>query len=119
MSSYTSEALAELAVATLTDNKALDIKTINVRALTDITDLMIICSATSTRHANTLADKLLRSMREAGIRPAGMEGEQQGDWILVDLHDIVVHIMLKETREFYDLEKLWAMTEKSRKPNEN
>ena len=112
-----SEEIAALSESTLEDNKALDIDNFDVRELTDITDTMIICTATSTRHAKTLADKLIRTAKNNGIKPLGVEGEQQGDWILIDLSDVVIHIMLADTREFYSLEKLWAMTETARQQN--
>ena len=113
------KALRTLAVATLEDHKALEITDIDVSELTNVTDHMIICSATSTRHANALAEKLIRTMRENGVRALGVEGEAEGEWILVDLGDIVVHIMLPAQRDFYDLEKLWRAAEKVRKHNED
>ena len=91
-----------------------EIKPINVQKLTDITDYMIICTATSDRHAKALAEKLTRATREVGQKPIGTEGEQDGHWILIDFVDVVVHIMQAETREFYSLEKLWTITESSR-----
>src|SRR3990167_2195037 len=111
-------ALRDLALKVLDDNKAIDIKDIDVTSLTNVTDRMVVCSATSTRHANALADKLVRAMRDQGIRPLGIEGEEQGEWILVDLVNIVVHIMLPSARQFYDLEKLWRTTEQFRKEHE-
>ena len=109
-----SDTLSKLAVATLDANKALDITNLDVRSLTNICDYMIICSATSRRHAASMADKLIRAMRDVGIRPFGTEGKTIGEWILVDFADIVVHIMLTETREFYNLEKLWSATQSIR-----
>ena len=80
---------------------------------------MIVCTATSTRHASlTYADKLVRAVRDHGIRPLGVEGEEEGEWILVDLQDVIVHIMLKDTREFYAIENLWEMTREKRRQNE-
>ena len=113
------ETIRALAVNTLDENKAINISNIDVTALTDVTDYLIICTATSTRHAKSLADKLLRTMKNQGIKPLGIEGEQQSEWILVDLQDVVVHIMLAEIREFYDLEKLWTMTEEMRQQYED
>lgn len=113
------DALCSLVIQTLDDHKANDIKEIDVSSLTNVTDRMIICSATSTRHATALADKLLRAVRDEGIRPLGIEGQALGEWILVDLISVVVHIMLPATREFYDLEKLWRTTERFRKEHEN
>lgn len=113
------EAIRQLTLATLEDHKAIDITDIDVRTLTNVTDRMIICSATSTRHANALADKLVRAMRDHGVRPLGVEGTEQAEWILVDLVNVVVHIMLPSSRQFYDLEKLWRTTEQFRKEHEN
>lgn len=111
----TPQAMAELAVATLDDNKALDIKSIDVTGNTDVTDYIVICTATSTRHAQSLTDKVMRELRDHGIRALGTEGAQQNDeWILVDFGDVVVHVMLAEAREFYSLEKLWTFTEEQR-----
>ena len=106
--------LVELVLFTLEDNKAQDIKTLDVKHLTTITDCMIICTATSTRHAITLGDKVLRACKNAGVKPYGTEGQDQGEWVLLDLSDVVVHVMLAATRELYSLEKLWNMTEASR-----
>jgi ribosome-associated protein len=111
-------ALRKTAVETLDENKARDIKDIDVSQLTDVVDAIIVCTATSTRHASALADKLIRAMKNEGIKPLGVEGAKEGKWILVDLQDIVVHIMLENIREFYDLERLWAMTEEVREKRE-
>lgn len=110
-----SEQLTQFSEHILEEHKGIDINSLDVRELTDIMDIMIICTATSTRHARTLADKLVQAAKGAGIMPLGVEGEQPGEWILIDLADVVVHIMLAQTREFYSLEKLWAMTESLRK----
>lgn len=111
--------LAKLIIDTLDDNKALDITELDVTQLTDITDRLIICSALSTRHASALSDKLIEAVKNNGVRPSHVEGEVEGEWVLIDLQDIVVHIMLPETRDFYSLEKLWNMTESVRKSNVN
>ena len=106
-----SEQLAQLLVRTLDDHKALQITDLDVTPLTDITDHMIICSATSKRHANALADKVISQSKTNGIRPLGVEGEEKAEWILIDLQDVIIHIMLPEVRDFYSLEKLWSITE--------
>lgn len=106
--------LTELVVTTLDENKALQITELDVRELTDITDRMVICSATSKRHASALANKVTIKVKEAGIKPLSITGEEESEWILIDLQDVIVHIMLPETREFYSLEKLWSMTEAAR-----
>lgn len=109
------DSLAELITAILDDNKGKDIVNLDVRELTDVTDRIIICSATSTRHAHTLAEKARRGMREHGFKPFCVEGKDaKDDWVLLDFLDVVVHVMLPETREFYSLEKLWGMTEQER-----
>ncbi len=108
------DALKQIVIDALEDLKAVDIKVIDVRHLTAVTDCMLICSGTSNRHVKALADKLIQKVKENNIQPLGTEGENSGDWILVDLNHIVVHIMLPQAREFYDLEKLWNMTEQLR-----
>lgn len=113
-----STAIQTLAVNTLENNKAQNINLIDITELTDIADAMIICTATSTRHATAMAGKLLREMKNAEVQPLGVEGLDKGDWILVDLQDVIVHIMLADIREFYNLEKLWEITEKKRRDNE-
>lgn len=108
------EQLQEFILTTLEDYKAIDVTTLDVRDMTDIADAMIICSGTSKRHLQTLAEQLVVRAKENGLTPKGVEGEKDGEWVLVDLTDIVVHIMMPATREFYSLEKLWSTTEKLR-----
>lgn len=112
-------AVQKLAIDTLEANKARDIKIIDITKLTDIADALIICTATSTRHATATANKLLRDVKAIGARPLGIEGLEKGDWILVDLQDVIIHIMLASVREFYNLEKLWEMTAEVRQGNED
>lgn len=109
----TSEILS-IVLNTLEDNKAEEIVNLDVHDLTSVTDWMVICSATSKRHAHALADHLVTKIKHQGIQPLGVEGENQNEWVLVDLGDIVIHIMLPEIRKFYSLEKLWNVTLKVR-----
>ena len=101
--------LCRIAVKALEDHKAFDIKVLNVRKLTSITDRMVIASGTSTRQVSALSDKVIAAARERGIRPLGVEGVLEGDWALIDLGDVVVHIMRPAIRDYYQLEKLWSV----------
>lgn len=109
-----SEQLKQMVLAVLDDYKALDVVDIDVRTLTSITDTMIICSGTSKRHLKTLAEQIVKHAKDKGVEPLGVEGEDTAEWILVDLADVVVHIMQPPVREFYSLEKLWTTTEEIR-----
>jgi len=102
--------LKTIVLAALDDMKALEVKVLDVRGLTDIADTMVIASGTSDRHVKSVAQRVVERTKEAGFRPHGIEGQQDGDWVLIDLHDMIVHVMLPRVREFYGLEKLWDMT---------
>jgi ribosome-associated protein len=102
------EALKTLAIDALEELKAAEISTLNVAHLTSVTDLMVVATGTSTRHVAALAENLVQRAKAAGLGPLGVEGESGSDWVLVDLGDVVVHVMLAETRRLYDLERLWA-----------
>ena len=104
-----SDRLLEIVLAALEDIKGVDSKVIDVRGLTSITDRMVIVSGTSTRHIKALADNVVLKAKQHGFTALGVEGESGSDWILVDLADVVVHIMMPEIREFYALEKLWSV----------
>jgi ribosome-associated protein len=94
-------------VGILDDAKAMDIQVINVTGVTNITDRMIIASGRSNRQVKSLADKVAVASKEMGVMPLGVEGEE-GDWVLVDLGDVIVHVMHPTTRAYYQLEKLWS-----------
>lgn len=99
--------LQEVVLDALADMKAVDVKALDVRGLTDITDTMVVASGTSDRHVKSIADRVVQRCKEAGFRPFGMEGERDGEWVLLDLQDVVLHVMLPRARQFYSLEKLW------------
>jgi ribosome-associated protein len=94
----------------LADMKALEVKFLDVRGLTDIADFMVIASGTSDRHVRSVAQRVVEKAKQAGYRPHGVEGQQDADWVLIDLNEIIVHVMLPRVRDFYGLEKLWDMT---------
>jgi ribosome-associated protein len=104
-----SDRLLEIVLAALDDIKGVDGKVIDVRGLTSITDRMVIVSGTSTRHLKALADNVVLEAKQHGFSALGVEGENGSEWILVDLADVVVHIMMPAIREFYALEKLWSV----------
>ena len=104
-----SEALTDLVVDALDDIKAKDIVRLDVRDMTTVTDYMVVASGTSNRHVKALVDNVAEKAREAGHRPVGIEGEEGGEWVLLDLQDTLVHVMLPKVREFYNLEKLWSL----------
>ena len=97
----------------LLDVKAKDIIELNVGAISNVADYMVIASGTSTRHIKALADNVAEEARKAGFRPIGVEGERDAEWILIDLGFVVVHVMLPTARKFYDLESLWRATPES------
>jgi len=103
-------ALKNVVADALADMKALDVKTLDVRGLTDIADYMVIASGTSDRHVRSVAQRVVEKTKEAGFRPHGVEGQQDGDWVLSDWSEMIVHVMLPRVREFYGLEKLWDMS---------
>ncbi|MCP4043652.1 MAG: ribosome silencing factor [Gammaproteobacteria bacterium] len=104
--------LVEIVVAALEELKGFDIQVLDVSGLTTITDVMIIASGRSDRQVKSLAAKVAEESAKFGVSPMGREGEVAGEWILVDLYDVVVHIMQPRIRDFYQLEKLWVSDEK-------
>jgi len=108
--SKTKASLKTVVMEALADMKALEVKVLDVRGLTDIADFMVIASGTSDRHVRSVAERVVERTKEAGFRPHGVEGLQDGDWVLIDLNEMIVHVMLPRVREFYGLEKLWDIT---------
>lgn len=108
------DAMKAAVIDALEDIKGFDINTMDVRKLTNMTSYMIVCSATSSRQAKAIGDNVREKMKEKGYAIRGTEGEKEGEWVLVDLNDIVVHIMVPATREYYNLEQLWGDAEARR-----
>ncbi len=100
--------MKSLVVDALEDLKAINIVTLDVADMTDVMDFLVIASGTSNRHVKSLADNVCMEAKKQGMRPLGVEGEDAGEWVLVDFGDVVVHVMLPATRDFYDLERLWV-----------
>jgi ribosome silencing factor RsfS/YbeB/iojap len=101
--------LRSIVLAALDDLKARDVSEIDVRDKSSVTDLLVVASGTSSRHVKSIADEVVRKAKQAGLPPIGVEGQREAEWVLVDLGDIVVHVMLPRTREFYGLERLWTV----------
>ena len=106
--------LCQLIVTTLENNKANALRELDVSTLTTTTDRLIICSAISKRHIDALKDKVIVAVKAQNHPPLSVNGDTDSGWVLVDLQDVVVHIMLPETRDLYSLEKLWSMTQATR-----
>ncbi|NER59013.1 ribosome silencing factor [Pseudomonas sp. MAFF212428] len=111
------EELVKVAVAALEDVKAQDIQVLDVREKQSITDYMIIATGTSNRQIGAMLDKVRQMVKEKGVRPLGEEGKGESDWVLLDLDDVIVHMMTAAARQFYDLERLWKGAEQSRAPD--
>ncbi|AUB80075.1 ribosome silencing factor [Candidatus Thiodictyon syntrophicum] len=103
--------LRQLVVDTLDDMKARDVAVMDVRGKTAVTDYMIVASGTSDRHVKAIAETVAFRSKEAGEAPLGTEGLNEGEWALVDLNGVVVHVMLPKVRDFYNLERLWSAPE--------
>lgn len=107
--------LKQLVLDSLEDMKAQDVQVLDVRGKTAITDLMVVASGTSERHVKAIAETVAFRAKEAGETPLGTEGVNAGEWALVDLNIVLVHVMLPKVRDFYALERLWSATEATRK----
>ena len=112
-----STSLQDLVLETLDNFKAQEVCVLDVKSLTTITDTMIIATGNSNRHVRALAENIVKKAKEEGHMPLGVEGKSDAEWILIDLGDVVVHVMLARVREFYNLEKLWRPS--SHQPENN
>ena len=110
----TSDQLRDLVLDALEDYKATDIQQIDVSGQNPLTDVFVIASGNSTRHIKSMADNLIMKVKALGCPPLGVEGQRQAEWVLVDLNDVIVHLMLPKTRAFYNLEKLWEASRERR-----
>ena len=103
----TTDKLQQLVVSSLEDYKAADILVIDVSGRSPLTERLVIASGNSTRHVKSMSENLIVKAKAASCPPLGVEGAREGEWVLVDLNDVIVHLMLPQTRAFYNLEKLW------------
>jgi len=103
------DALLQAVHAGLEELKAKDIVELDVRGKSNVCDYMVVASGTSTRHVKSAADEVVRFAKKLDVMPLGVEGEREAEWVLVDLGDVIVHVMLPRVREFYALERLWSV----------
>ena len=115
----TIDELKQLAVNALEDLKAEDITVLDVRDKTTVTDWLVIATGSSSRHVKSVANNVVVEAKNAGETPLGSEGEVDGEWVLVDLGDVIVHIMQRQVRDYYDLESLWSIDAVNRQEVEN
>ncbi len=101
--------LKTIAICALTEVKAEDIISMDVKDKASFTDWIIVASGTSSRHVKSIANNVVVEAKQAGVQPLGVEGDDTGEWVLVDLGDVIVHVMQKDVRQFYDLESLWQL----------
>jgi ribosome-associated protein len=113
------ETLRKRVLDALEELKAKDIRELDVRGKTSIADVLFIASGTSARHVKSIADEVIKFAKEAGVMPLGVEGQLEAEWVLVDLGDIIVHIMMPRIREFYGLERLWTVGDDGYTPAAN
>lgn len=104
------DAVKDIAIEALEDLKGKDIKCIGIGEISTIADYMIVATGTSSRHVKSLSEEVVKKAKEAGAAVNGTEGQGQSEWVLIDLGDVIVHVMLEETRSLYDLESLWSMS---------
>ncbi len=104
------EQLKDIAITALNDMKGRDLACLQVSDMTTITDYMLVVTGTSSRHVNAMADEVQKKVKGVGGTVNGLEGKGQSEWVLIDLGDVIVHVMTEETRKLYDLESLWSMT---------
>lgn len=107
-SNLQAEATRKLALTALEELKAVQVELLDVRKIASFTDYMIFASGSSRRHVTAIAESVIEAAKAAGQPPVGVEGEDVGEWVLVDLGDVVVHVMLPDIRDYYELEKLWG-----------
>lgn len=107
------ETLKQIVVDALEALKAVDVRVLDVHGVSDVTDVMIIASGNSNRQVKALAENVIEKAKEKQYRPLGVEGLEAGEWALVDLGDVVVHVMLPRVRDFYQLERLWTAAEET------
>jgi ribosome-associated protein len=110
------ERVLSLVRAALDDMKAVNVRVLDVRGQSDVVDYMVVASGNSDRHVKSIADRVVQQAKAAGLRPFGIEGERDGEWVLVDLVDVLVHVMLPRAREFYALEQLWEPVRGTARP---
>jgi ribosome-associated protein len=103
------EALKKFVLESLDDMKAIDVTVMDVRGKTSVTDWIVIATGSSSRHVKSIANSIVISAKEQNRTVLGVEGENEGEWVLVDLGDVIVHVMQQQVRDFYDLESLWAV----------
>lgn len=114
-----SESLKDLVIDALDDIKGQDIVALDVQKRTDFADHMVVASGNTSRQVKALSDNVLERVKAEGVQVLGVEGADSGEWILVDLADVIVHVMLPAVREFYDLERLWSVSPKAENSAEN
>lgn len=110
----TIDELKQLVIDALDDLKAKDVTVLDVTEKTSVTDWLIIATGSSSRHVKSIANNVITEAKAAGKPPLGIEGENDGEWVLIDLGDVIVHVMQQQVREYYDLESLWSMARSHR-----